>query len=81
MEKRTIEYIKKGLFLCVGEKTDGAVLFSAGEWLKYGVISETEYLEIADTIDKKNTEHKEEITEAEYNAIQEAERAKMTEEV
>ena len=54
MEKRTIENIKKGLRLCIGEKTDGAVMFSAGEWLKYGVLSETEYNEIADAIDEKN---------------------------
>lgn len=68
MEKRTIENIKKGLRLCIGEKTDGAVMFSAGEWLKYGVISETEYNEIADAIDEKNAVSNAEITErgAEY---------------
>lgn len=54
MERRTVENIKKGLLLCIGEKTDGVVLFSAGEWLKYGILSEDEYLEIVDAIDEKN---------------------------
>lgn len=69
MEKRTVENIKKGLRLCIGEKTDGAILFSAGEWLKYGVISETEYNEIADAIEARNipvTEN-EEITKESVN--------------
>lgn len=65
-------FIKSGLIKAVGKMADYQIILNAVGWFEKGVLEESDLAEIQAVID---TQYPTEITEEEYNLIQEKELA------
>ena len=50
------DFVKDGLVLAIGNDPDYKIKLAAADWLKNGVLVESDLAEIAEKIDEKNQE-------------------------